>query len=196
LKASTSADIVLLPKSYHTETCLVKLDQNLEKPSIGLLERTKSSSMQIGMRKMIIIQKVLCYLTPGESPNTATVEVRVYNASKQTLKITKKTIIAQVRLQKDRTVFSEKEHPVKSDQRRKYGELEEVEVGDLREGQLVLLDCSVTTGVRKPQIVRLVRRNEKVLVPLFSDNAGQTGEFFVRFIKQAPAATSQVNQDS
>ena len=175
LNASTSADIVLLPKSYHTETCSVKLDHSLEGPSVGLLERTKSSSMQIGMRKMILIQKVLCHVVPGESPNTATVMVRVYNASKQTLKITKKTNIAQVQLQKDRTVFSEREYLVKPDQRRKYGEFEEAEadVGDLREGQPVLLDCSVTTGRRKPQIVRLVKRNEKIVVPLFSDNAGK-----------------------
>ena len=174
LNATTCDDIVLLPKTYLTETCSVKLSHNLEVPSVGLLERTKTSNMQIGMRKMIIIPKVLCYVSPGETASTATVTVRVYNASKQSLKITKKTIIAQVRLQKDRTVLSEREYPVKADQRRKYGELEDPDiVGNLREGQPVLLDCSVTSGVKKPQIVRLVRRREKILVPLFSESAGK-----------------------
>ena len=96
LDAATTNDIVLLPKTYHTEVCSVKLKSSLDYNPFVLMERTKASSMQIGMRKLIIIPKVLCYLNTSKDSCEATLNIKMYNASKQTLRITKKTKIAQV----------------------------------------------------------------------------------------------------
>ena len=95
----------------------------------------------------------------------------MYNASKQTLKITKKTNIAQVRLQKDESTFSRREFEIKPDQRRKYGKFVEDDVGSLKPGQLVLL--SSVGGNEKPFIVRLTVRDNKPVVPLSSVGAGK-----------------------
>ena len=172
LNAVTSDDIVLLPKTYHTQTCFIKLNQQFSAPPVGLLERTRASSMQIGMRKMIIIPTVLCSLNTEGEAGSATVQVRMYNASKQTLKVTKKTNIAQVRLQKDQSTFSEKEYEIKPDQRRKYGEFVDGDIGSLSSGQLVLLSSVTPEGRGRPVAVRLQTRSNKAVVPLGSDNVG------------------------
>ena len=174
--AATTNDIVLMPKTYHTEVCIIKLNRTLGYQSVALMERTKASSMQIGMRKMIIIPKVLYFLDPSSECQDITIKVKMYNASKQTLRITKKTKIAQVRLQKSADVFSEKEHRLEPDQRMKYGEVRDLEGRVLREGQPVL--CSYAyEGVTKPSIVCLVNRNGRLCVPLGSDQHGKYSFF-------------------
>ena len=162
--AATTNDIVLMPKTYHTELCKVKLDSPLDYNPFVLMERTKASSMQIGMRKMIIIPKVLSFLNTEQDSSEATLLIKMYNASKQTLRVTKKTKIATVRLQK-RELWSERELIIDPDQRRRYGEVRNLEPGDLREEKPVLLSFTVD-GVEKPSVVRVVKKNNKLCIPL------------------------------
>ena len=136
------------------------------------MERTKASSMQIGMRKMIIIPKVLYFLDPSQDSQEVKIKIKMYNASKQTLRITKKTKIAQVRLQKSEDVFSEKEHRLEPDQRRKYGEVKELGGRDIREGQPVLYSYTYD-GVTRPSVVKIINRNGRLCVPLGSEQSGK-----------------------
>ena len=176
LDAATTNDIVLQPKTYHTEVCLVKLNKTFSSEPFALMERTKASSMQIGMRKMIIIPKSLCFLSVEKDNSEATVMIKMYNASKQTLRITKKTKIAKVRLQKDDNVFSSKEYIVEPDQRRKYGEVS----GDGRvmtEGLPVLLSYTLD-NVIKPNVVKFIYKSNKLCIPLGSEH---NGEYLVKY---------------
>jgi len=182
LDAATTNDIVLLPKTYHTEVCSVKLKSSLDYNPFVLMERTKASSMQIGMRKLIIIPKVLCYLNTSKDSCEATLNIKMYNASKQTLRITKKTKIAQVRLQKI-DAFSETVHDLVPDQRRKYGEFPEIAWHHKKEGDAVCLNYSID-NVIKPSIVKLVLKYNKLCVPLGSDTAGYRRKFTLRFLQK------------
>ena len=170
--AATTNDIVLMPKTYHSEECIVKLNRALNYQSFALMERTKASSMQIGMRKMIIIPKVLYFLDPSPDSQEVKIKIKMYNASKQTLRITKKTKIAQVRLQKSEDVFSEKEHRLEPDQRRKYGEVRDLEGRMIREGQPVLYTHTYD-GVTRPSVVNIINRNGRLCVPLGSEQSGE-----------------------
>ena len=51
------------------------------------------------------------------------------------------------------------------DQRRRYGEVRNLEPGDLREEKPVLLSFTVD-GVEKPSVVRVVKKNNKLCIPL------------------------------
>jgi len=86
--AVTSEDIILQPKTYHSEVCTVKISKSYTENPFAVLERTKASGMKIGMRKMILVPKVLSFLNTDKEE--ATIIVNMYNASKQTLRITKK----------------------------------------------------------------------------------------------------------
>ena len=173
--AATTNDIVLMPKTYHSEECIVKLDRALNYQAFALMERTKASSMQIGMRKMIVIPKVLYFLDSSSDSQEVKIKIKMYNASKQTLRITKKTKIAQVRLQKSEEVFSEKEHRLEPDQRRKYGEVKDLGGRVIREGQPVLYSYAYD-GVTRPSVVKIINRNGRLCVPLGSE---QSGKYFL-----------------
>ena len=177
LDAATTEDIVLQPKTYHTGVCSVKLTRAYDFRPFALMERTKASSMKIGMRKMIIIPKVQCFLTTQEDSCEATLMIKMYNASKQTLRITKKTKIALVRVQKDESVFSDKEYEVEPDQRRKYGDIKEG-FALHQEGSPVLLSFT-HDGVTRPSVVNIVSKNNKLCVPLGSEASG--GYHLVKF---------------
>lgn len=99
---ATQKDIVLLPKSFHVERCEVQL-----KPEemVGLdnalviMERTSDHAMNIGMRKLILVPKVLTRVTCSGNDaeeQRATVEVRIYNASKRQLRLSKNTNIGKI----------------------------------------------------------------------------------------------------
>jgi len=91
--------VVLMPKSFHTERCTVQLKPG-EGPALNaahvILQRTDDYAMKIGMRKLILVPKVLTQLTWEADGEVATVEVQIYNASKQRLRLSKKTNIANV----------------------------------------------------------------------------------------------------
>ena len=170
--ATSTNDISMMPKTYHTEECVVKLNKTLDYQSLALMERTNHSSMQIGMRKMIIIPKVLYLLGPSTDSQEVRIKIRMYNASKQKLKFTKKTKIAKVRLQKSEDVFSEKEYRLEPDQRRKYGEVRDLEGREIREGQPILYTHTYD-GVPSPSVVNIINRNGRLCVPLGSEQSGE-----------------------
>jgi len=177
--ASTTTDIVLKPKTYHTEVCTVKTSKSYKEQPFVVFERTKASGMKIGMRKMILVPKVLSFLnTEGEE---ATLLVTLYNASKQTLRITKKTKIASVRIQKQETLMDE-EYDLEVDQRRKFGEVNVIDRSIVKEGRPVLLTFNVN-GARKPSLVKIVVRSGKSFVPLGPELAGEREEFKVKFLE-------------
>ena len=100
--ATIMGDVVLPPKAFHTEICQVNLKpEDLE--NIGtrkvILERTTDHGMNIGMRKMILMPKILSEIKVENGE--AKVEVKIYNASRQRLRISKKTNIARVFLCKN-----------------------------------------------------------------------------------------------
>ena len=170
--ATSTNDISMMPKTYHTEECVVKLNKTLDYQSFALMERTNHSSMQIGMRKMIIIPKVFYLLGPSTDSQEVRIKIRMYNASKQKLKFTKKTKIAKVRLQKSEDVFSEKDHRLEPDQRRKYGEVRDLEGREITEGQPVLYTHTYD-GVARPSVVNIINRNGRLCVPLGSEQSGE-----------------------
>ena len=107
--ASTLNDVVLLPKSFHTERCVVPLKPEelaTLNDALVILERTPDHGMNIGMRKMILVPKVLSRLACDQSSEQATVEVRIYNASKQRLRLSKNTNIARIFLPRYSNFFS------------------------------------------------------------------------------------------
>jgi hypothetical protein len=130
----------------------------------------------------IIIPKVLYLLGPSTDSQEVRIKIRMYNASKQKLKFTKKTKIAKVRLQKSEDVFSEKEHRLEPDQRRKYGEVRDLEGRMIREGQPVLYTHTYD-GVTRPSVVNIINRNGRLCVPLGSEQSGQRKNFMVRFLR-------------
>ena len=166
--ALTTTDIILNPKAYHTENCSIKMMKSYNFTPFGVLERTKASSMNIGMRKMILVPRVVNFINILDE-NSATIQVTMYNASKQTLRITKKTKIASVRIQKP-NILSDEEFNLSIDQREKYGELDCNNT--LKEGQLIFLSFD-ENDVRKPNIVKMISRNGKLLVPLRSEHSGK-----------------------
>ena len=103
--ATTTADVVLPPKAFHTETCDVSLgpeDMEVAGTRKVILERTADHGMNIGMRKMILVPKIVSEVKV--EGGTAKVEVRIYNASRQRLRISKKTNIAKVYLCKNKVL--------------------------------------------------------------------------------------------
>eukprot|EP00092_Neocalanus_flemingeri_P030045 GFUD01032620.1.p1 GENE.GFUD01032620.1~~GFUD01032620.1.p1 ORF type:complete len:2235 (+),score=576.38 GFUD01032620.1:40-6744(+) len=176
--AVTTTDIVLKSKTYHTEICSVKTTQSFLKEPFVVLERTKASGMKIGLRKMILVPKVLSFLnTEGEE---ASLLVTMYNASKQTLRITKKTKIASVRIQNPDILLGD-EYDIVVDQRRKYGELEVTDRSLVKEDKPVLLTY-IENGTRKPSLVKIVSRSGKPFVPLGSELSGVRKDFKVKFL--------------
>jgi hypothetical protein len=106
---ATQKDVVLLPKSYHTERCTVLLREDQLaglNDVLVVLERTTDHSMNIGMRKLILVPKVLTRMSCDQEANMATVEVRIYNASKQRLRLSKNTNIGKVFLPKAAGFFN------------------------------------------------------------------------------------------
>ena len=145
--AITSTDIVLKPKTYHTEVCTAKVGLELDTAPVVVVERTKNRTMSIGMRKMILVPKVLSYLTVAGTE--ATVMVRLYNASKSIMRISAKTQIAGLRVQRAGAVGAEVLE-VEVDRRRRVGEVVVTDrYSQLREEQPVLLSWRLG-GVRKP----------------------------------------------
>ena len=61
-----------------------------------ILERTTDHGMNIGMRKMILVPKLVSEVCLDNEE--VKVEVQIYNASRQRLRISKKTSIAKVYL--------------------------------------------------------------------------------------------------
>ena len=95
--ATTLVDVVLPPKAFHTEICHVNLkpeDMEIIGTKNVILERTSDHGMNIGMRKMILVPKILSVVKVENGE--AKVEVKIYNASRQRLRISKKTNIAKV----------------------------------------------------------------------------------------------------
>ena len=95
--ATTLVDVVLPPKAFHTEICHVDLkpeDMEIIGTKDVILERTSDHGMNIGMRKMILVPKILSVVRVENGE--AKVEVKIYNASRQRLRISKKTNIAKV----------------------------------------------------------------------------------------------------
>jgi len=166
--AATTTDIVLKPKTYHTEVCSVQVDKAFSSDPIVLLERTKASSMKIGMRKMILVPKVMNFMKlEGQEGK---VPVTMYNASKQTLRISKKTNIASVRVQKSH-IAEEKQHKVAVDLRGKKGEILVEDAALVKEDRLVLLTVT-KNDVKKPSVVKTLCWNKKAYVPLNGDFLG------------------------
>ena len=167
--AITTTDIVLQPKCYHTELCTVKLPEIHELPPLAVLERTKASSMKIGMRKMILVPKAFNFIKIEDGVN-ASVLVRMYNAWKMPIRITKKTKIAELKLLR-KNLYEETSLSVDVDQRRKYGVLNAPDIL-FKESMPVLLSY-LEKGEKKPNIVRLVKRNNKFCVPLENELSGK-----------------------
>eukprot|EP00090_Calanus_glacialis_P001028 TRINITY_DN10736_c0_g1_i4.p1 TRINITY_DN10736_c0_g1~~TRINITY_DN10736_c0_g1_i4.p1 ORF type:complete len:2067 (+),score=620.98 TRINITY_DN10736_c0_g1_i4:267-6467(+) len=167
--AVTSEDIILQPKTYHSEVCTVKILKSYTEKPFAVLERTKASGMKIGMRKMILVPKVLSFL--NTDTEVATIIVNMYNASKQTLRITKKTKIASVRIQKPGILLDD-DYELSLDQRKKYGEVEGASMSMENEGKPIMLTFT-ENGSRKPSLVRMVARSGKIFVPLGAELAGK-----------------------
>jgi len=175
--AVTTNDIVLKPKSYHTELCKAKVDNSKYPENEDILvqcERTKASTMRIGMRKMILVPKLLTYMRLGDSH--AEVSVRLYNSSNSIMRISAKTPIAGLRFGKP-GIVSEEELKVTTDRRRRFGTVTE-RYNQLTEGQVVLLSCSERGKAgRKPTIVKLTLKDKMISVPLGPELGGVRDDF-------------------
>ena len=167
--AVATTDIILQPKTYHSELCKVKLPKTYKEDPFALL--VKHRSMNFGMRKMILVPKVLSFINIKNEE--ATVSVTMYNASKLTQKITKNSKIASVRVQKA-DILSFGEYDLDVDQRKKYGQIKdsELDASDTsHEGKPVLLSF-IVNGAKKPSFVKMVSRSGKIFVPLGSELSG------------------------
>ena len=102
--ALTTTDIVLKPKTYHTELCVAKLDLDYGSDPLVQVEKTKTSTMKIGMRRMILVPRVVTYIKMENGEGR--VFVKLYNASKSIMRISAKTPIAGLRIQKPGVVGS------------------------------------------------------------------------------------------
>ena len=136
--ALTTTDIVLKPKTYHTELCVAKLDLDYGSDPLVQVEKTKTSTMKIGMRRMILVPRVVTYIKMENGEGR--LYVKLYNASKSIMRISAKTPIAGLRIQKPGVVGSSG-MKVEVDKRRKG--VGEVQVTDrylqLKEEELVVL---------------------------------------------------------
>merc|ERR1719402_640959 len=107
--ATTTQDIVIPPKSLHTETCELTCKGNeivLNKNKLLLITKSKHHSMKIGMRKMIFVPKVFSILEDvqplGSTVNPKRkIDIQIYNASKQGLRISNKTNIGDIMVEKE-----------------------------------------------------------------------------------------------
>ena len=171
--AATTTDIVLKPKTYHTEICTAKMDLDYGPDALVQVERTKASTMRIGMRKMILVPKVLTYMQVAGGE--ARVSVRLYNASKSIMRISAKTPIAGLRVQKP-GVVAEEEQGVKVDRKRRFGEVVVTDrYSNLRDEQVVLLSWRERGREgRKPNVVKLAVKGGLATVPLGQEVTGQT----------------------
>eukprot|EP00088_Acartia_fossae_P000776 TRINITY_DN10308_c0_g1_i2.p1 TRINITY_DN10308_c0_g1~~TRINITY_DN10308_c0_g1_i2.p1 ORF type:complete len:1213 (-),score=414.01 TRINITY_DN10308_c0_g1_i2:230-3334(-) len=101
--ATVPADILLAPKSFHKQLCNVTLKDkelsDLRPNQLVIVNRTKDHGMNIGMRKMILIPRAVSQLQIDG--DTAKIEVTIYNASRQGLRISTKTNIAKLLLCKE-----------------------------------------------------------------------------------------------
>jgi len=135
LCATTPGDVVLAPKAFHEETCLVNIkSEEVEAFSSMkvILERTADHGMNIGMRKMILVPRIVSSLKiDGDQVK---VSVRIYNASRQRLRISKKTNIAKVFLCKN-TAFERKVIGTS------------VQTVKLQPGELTLVHCKLDSSV-------------------------------------------------
>ena len=169
--AATTTDIVLKPKTYHTEICTAKMDLDYGRDALVQVERTKASTMRIGMRKMILVPKVLTYMQVAGGE--ARVSVRLYNASKSIMRISAKTPIAGLRVQKP-GVVAEEEQGVKVDRKRRFGEVVVTDrYSNLRDEQVVLLSWRERGREgRKPNVVKLAVKGGLATVPLGQEVTG------------------------
>ena len=136
--ALTTTDIVLKPKTYHTELCVAKLDLDYGSDPLVQVEKTKTSTMKIGMRRMILVPKVVTFIKMENGEGR--LSVKLYNASKSIMRISAKTPIAGLRIQKPGVVGSSGMKVEVDKRRRGVGE---VQVTDrylqLKEDELVVL---------------------------------------------------------
>lgn len=184
--ATTTSDIVLKPKTYHTETCIAKIDLDYGVDPLVQVERTKASTMKIGMRKMILVPKVLTFMKV--SGGEAKVQVRLYNASKSIMRISAKTPIAGLRVQKP-GVVAEVDNLVTADRKRRAGEVVVTDrYSQLREDQRVLLSWRERGRTsRRPVVARLAVRRGVVTVPLGLDTPGSSrDDYRVQLLLKPP----------
>ena len=136
--ALTTTDIVLKPKTYHTEVCVAKLDVDYGSDPIVQVEKTKTSTMKIGMRRMILVPKVVTYIKMGNGEGR--LSVKLYNASKSIMRISANTPIAGLRIQKPGVVGTSSMKVVADKRRREVGEVQVTErYLQLKEEELVVL---------------------------------------------------------
>ena len=136
--ALTTTDIVLKPKTYHTEICVAKLDVDYGSDPIVQVEKTKTSTMKIGMRRMILVPKVVTYIKMGNGEGR--LSVKLYNASKSIMRISANTPIAGLRIQKPGVVGTSSMKVVADKRRRGVGEVQVTErYLQLKEEELVVL---------------------------------------------------------
>lgn len=136
--ALTTTDIVLKPKTYHTEVCVAKLDVDYGSDPIVQVEKTKTSTMKIGMRRMILVPKVVTYIKMGNGEGR--LSVKLYNASKSIMRISANTPIAGLRIQKPGVVGTSSMKVVADKRRRGVGEVQVTErYLQLKEEELVVL---------------------------------------------------------
>ena len=171
--AITTTDIVLKPKTYHTEVCTAKLDLDYGPSPLVMVEKTKASTMRIGMRKMVVVPKRLAFIKMegGE----AKVPVRLYNASKSIMRISAKTPIAGLRVQKPGVVGEEEERVAVVDRRGRQGELQPGRYSNLTDEQLVVLSWEERgKEARRPSLAKLCVKKGQVTVPLGGQEAAGT----------------------
>jgi len=180
--AVATSDIILHPKTYHSELCKVKLPKTYKEDPFALL--VKHRSMNFGMRKMILVPKVLSFINIKNEE--ATVIVTMYNASKITQKITKNSKIASVKVQKP-DILSVDEYDLDVDQRKKYGQVKgsELDATDSsHEGKPVLVTF-IMNGSKKPSFVKMILRSGKIFVPLGSELNGVRRDFKLKFFEDS-----------
>merc|ERR1712192_270092 len=160
--ALTTTDIVLKPKTYHTELCVAKLDLDYGSDPLVQVEKTKTSKMKNGEGRLY---------------------VKLYNASKSIMRISAKTPIAGLRIQKPGVVGSSGMKVEVDKRRRGVGE---VQVTDrylqLKEEELVVLTWHEGEQ-RRPTLARLNIRKGTTRVAI-GESAGTKTDFRVHLLEK------------